>query len=85
MSKPEKRVSIILGGGWVVTNDKATTYYDKQGYEYSNIELGHKALYSKEEAYEALTLLRHFCPNATQVRYLQYEVQTLAPSEVEDF
>ena len=40
MSKPEKRVSIILGDGWVVTNDKATTYYDKQGYEYSNIELG---------------------------------------------
>lgn len=84
MSAFEKRVTIITGGGWVVTNDTATCYFDLEGYEYGNIELGHHALFCTEQQ-------AHACldgnPNtkAAQVRYLQFETQSLAPSEVEPF
>lgn len=83
MSLVEKRISIIMGGGWVVTNDKATTYYDKDGHEYNHIDLGHTALYSQDEAERVLR--DNSNPNAVQLRYLQFEVQSLAPSEVEPF
>lgn len=83
MSLVEKRISIIMGGGWVVTNDKATTYYDKDGHEYSYIDLGHTALYPQDEAERVLR--NNPNPNAVQLRYLQFEVQSLAPSEVEPF
>lgn len=86
MPKSESVINIILGGGWVVTDDKGITYFDRQGYEYNNIELGHKCLEeTKELADEALTLLRHFCPKAHQVRYLQFEIKSCDPDHVEPF
>lgn len=84
MSKFDKRVTIITGGGWVVTNDTATCYFDSQGFEYGSVELGHSALFCNQEHAEAC-LAGNPNVKAVQVRYLQFETHSLAPSEVEPF